>query len=389
MNDLINPDEEIHDSVLEMLNDSNLFPALKESEIGVSEYTKIPFSRLAALGTSFQPLTQAVQTAITGSGGSGIYFVNTNGKTMFQKNSTRNFVGSLMNIDGSVGGGQADLIQLACDPTMLFMAATLANIDKKLDTIQQMQQEMMDFLVLKEKSELKGSLNVLYDILKNYQYNWDNEMYKNSNHSQVLNIKKDAEDKIVFFRERIISKVNKKSFFHGNQSVKKQLEEVQEQFEFYQTALYILAFSSFLDLMLVENFGNEYLNSICEKLEEYSYQYRELYTTCYDKIENHFSSSVESTLLKGMSKATSAIGKVVEKMPVISKTQIDENLISAGDRINEYGIDKIRDKMNALIERQNNFVRPFIDSINAVNELHNRPVQLLIDKDNLYIGALA
>ena len=93
--------------------------------------------------------------------------------------------------------------------------------------------------------------------------------------------------------------------------------------------------------------------------------------------------------IKRMSKATSAIGKVVEKMPVISKTQIDENLISAGDRINEYGIDKIRDKMNALIERQSNFVRPFIDSINAVNELHNRPVQLLIDKDTLYIGALA
>lgn len=62
------------------LNDSNLFPVLKESEIGVSEYTKIPFSRLAALGTSFQPLTQAVQTAITGTGGSGIYFVNTHGK---------------------------------------------------------------------------------------------------------------------------------------------------------------------------------------------------------------------------------------------------------------------------------------------------------------------
>lgn len=371
------------------LNDSNLFPALKESEIGVSEYTKIPFSRLAALGSSFQPLTQAVQTAITGAGGSGIYFVNTHGKTMFQKNSTRSFIGSLMNRDGTVGGGQADLIQLACDPTMLFMAAALANIDKKLDTIQQMQQEMMDYLVLKEKSELKGSLNVLYDILKNYQYNWDNEMYKNSNHSQVLNIKKDAEDKIVFFRERIIFKVNKKSFLHGNQSVKKQLEEVQEQFEFYQSALYILAFSSFLDVMLVGNFGKEYLDSICEKLEEYSYQYRELYTTCYDEIEKYFSSSVESTLLKGMSKATSAIGKVVEKMPVISKTQIDENLISAGDRMNDYGIDKIRDKMNALIERQSNFVRPFIDSINAVNELHNRPVQLLIDKDNLYIGALA
>ena len=53
-----------------------------------------------------------------------------------------------------------------------------------------------------------------------------------------------------------------------------------------------------------------------------------------------------------MSKATSAIGKAVEKMPVISKTQIDENLILVGDRINEYGISKIRDRMNVLIDRQ-------------------------------------
>lgn len=53
-----------------------------------------------------------------------------------------------------------------------------------------------------------------------------------------------------------------------------------------------------------------------------------------------------------MSKATSAIGKAVEKMPVISKTQIDENLILAGNRINEYGISKIRDRMNVLIDRQ-------------------------------------
>lgn len=45
---------------------------------------------------------------------------------------------------------------LACDPTMLFMAAALANIDKKLDAIQDMQKEMMDFLVQKEKADLKG-----------------------------------------------------------------------------------------------------------------------------------------------------------------------------------------------------------------------------------------
>lgn len=49
-----------------------------------------------------------------------------------------------------VGGGQAQMIPFACDPTMLCMAAALANIDKKLDTIKEMQQEMMDILIRKE-----------------------------------------------------------------------------------------------------------------------------------------------------------------------------------------------------------------------------------------------
>ena len=99
----------------------------------------------------------AVQSAINGVGGSGFYYVDTAGKTMFQMKETGNFIGSLQTIGGMVGGGQAQMIPLACNPTMIFMAAVLSNIEKKLDTICDMQQEMMDFLVQKEKSELKGN----------------------------------------------------------------------------------------------------------------------------------------------------------------------------------------------------------------------------------------
>lgn len=93
---------------------------------------------------------------MSGAGRSGIYYVNTAGKTMFQMKGTNNFIGSLQTSTDMVGGGQAQMTPLACDPTMLFMAAALANIDKKLDAIQDMQKEMMDFLVQKEKADLKG-----------------------------------------------------------------------------------------------------------------------------------------------------------------------------------------------------------------------------------------
>ena len=133
-----------------MMNDASLCPVLEESKVGVSDYAKFPVSRLAALGTAFEPLAAAVQTAVNGAGGSGLYYVDTAGKTMFQMNGTNNFIGSLKTAGGMVGGGQVQMIPFACDPTMLCMAVALANIDKKLDTIKEMQQEMMDFPIRKE-----------------------------------------------------------------------------------------------------------------------------------------------------------------------------------------------------------------------------------------------
>lgn len=376
-------------AIMQMMSDSSAFPKLKESEVGVANYTPLSLSRLAAYGTAFQPLTTAIQTAVRGAGGSGIYYVNTAGKTMFQMKGTKKFIGSLQTPTGMVGGGQAQMTPLACDPTMLFMAAALANIDKKLDTIQNMQQEMMDFLVQKEKADLRGNLNFLLDIFNNYKYNWNNETYKTNNHIKVLDIRQEAEKKIAFYREQIIAKVNKKSLIHSDQTVNKQLQMVQDQFKDYQLALYLLGFSSFLEVMLLGNFDSDYLSSVSEKLDTYSLKYRELYTKCYDEIEGYSSTSVQSSMLKGIAKASTSVGKFVEKIPVVSKGQADEALIAAGEKLEEFNTDKLRKQMSSLIEHQSNAVRPFIENIDTVNELCNKPVKLLVDKDNLYIATTA
>lgn len=393
MSNIIKLNDEIQGSkdaaIMQMMSDSSAFPMLKESEVGVANYTPLSLSRLAAYGTAFQPLTTAIQTAVSGAGGSGVYYVNTAGKTMFQMKGTNNFIGSLQTSTGMVGGGQAQMTPLACDPTMLFMAAALANIDKKLDTIQNMQQEMIDFLVQKEKADLRGNLNFLLDIFNNYKYNWNNETYKTNNHIKVLDIRQEAEKKIAFYREQIIAKVNKKSLIHSDQTVNKQLQMVQDQFKDYQLALYLLGFSSFLEVMLLGNFDSDYLLSVSEKLDTYSLKYRELYTKCYDEIEGYSSTSVQSSMLKCIAKASTSVGKFVEKIPVVSKGQADEALIAAGEKLEEFNTDKLRKQMSSLIEHQSNAVRPFIENIDTVNELCNKPVKLLVDKDNLYIATTA
>ena len=141
--------------------------------------------------------------------------------------------------------------------------------------------------------------------------------------------------------------------------------------------------------MLLGNFDADYLTGISDKLEKYSLKYRELYTKCYDEIESYSSTSVQSSILKGVAKASTSVGKFVEKIPVISKGQADEALIAAGDKLDELNDGKLRKQMQSLIEHQSNSIRPFIENIDTVNELCNKPVQLLIDKDNLYISTIA
>ena len=127
------------------------------------------------LCVSFQPITQIVQTALNGSGGSGLYWVNTHGKKMHSFKNKPGYLGSLKNSNGTVGGGQAVLQQIPFDPTMMCMAFSLMSIEQKLDEICEIQKEILAFLEMKEKAKLKGNLNTLYDVLNNFKYNTDNE----------------------------------------------------------------------------------------------------------------------------------------------------------------------------------------------------------------------
>ncbi|HHU12797.1 MAG TPA: hypothetical protein GXZ64_06185 [Clostridiaceae bacterium] len=364
------------------------YPSILEEQANIAEYTKIPLLRLPALGVAFEPLAAAFQYAVSGGKAvSGLYqvVVPSGGHLATLKSGVGN-IGSVLNANNQIAG-QATLNPLVCNPTMLFMAVALANIDKKLDAIQEIQQELLDFLAQKERSELKGDLNYLADILNNYKYNWNNDKYKNNNHIKVLDIKQGAERKIDFYREQIKSKISKKTFFHSDQDVKKQLEKIRVEFKDYQLALYLYSFSSFLEVMLLENFESAYLDCITKKMEDYSFQYRELYSQCYDQIEKNSKTSIQSHLLTGLSVANRLAGEAIAKVPVISKTQIDETLIQTGDKLWAFGSKRIEQTLKLLIEKQSSCIIPFVENIKEVNRLYNQPIELVFDKENLYIGA--
>mgnify|MGYP003290728537 FL=1 len=373
--------------LLKAMSATELTPLEVKNEISVQTYSKIPLSRLTALGTGFEPVVSAIQQVTShGQATSGFYKVTIpKGTHLAQFKEKSGFLGTAVGEHGIVG--QAQLNPLLCDPTMLLVAAALANIDKKLDAIQEVQQEMLDFLTQKEKSALKADLNFLMDIQNNYKYNWNSEKYKAANHAKVLDIRQEAARQIDFYQEQIKKQLGKKALLHSDHDVQKMLEKVQGEFKEYQLALYIYGFAYFLEVVLQENYEKAYLSAIAKRIDEMAFQYREFYSLAYSQIENLSKSSLQAHLFGGLSAINKGAGTAIAKIPGINKSQIDETLIEAGERIGAYKNRRVQTTMQQLLERQSSCVRPFIDNINAVNRLYNEPVTLIFNHDTLYLGS--
>ena len=375
--------------ILQAMMNVEVPSVMAEPDLKMRNATRIPLSDLSALGVAFHPLSAAIQTAVNGSGGSGIYFVNTMGKQMFHAGGSTEYIGALKSSTGAVGGGQARMTALACDPTMLFMAAALINIEKKLDTIQQTQEEILQFLEEKERATLQGNLNVLGDVARNFKYNWKNEKYKTNKHIIVQQIKKEAEASIILYREQIGKRLNKRSLIHSDLEVRSTLKKLQAQFQDHQLALYLFAYSAFLEVMLLGNFSEGYLNNVEQSITDYSYQYRTLYTKCYDLMKDYSKSSVQAGILSGLSAASKFMGNAIAKVPVISKSQLDENLIEAGSLLGTQGEQRAVVALSGLIQTRANVTVPFVENIRVINNLYNKPVQYRIDRDSIYVQQVA
>ena len=358
-------------------------PTITEMSLKKVKYEKYSIKNLAALGVASEPVISAMQKLGEKTGKSGIYRVNTKGMEMFE--SKGGYIGSLKAADGNVVGGQAIMEPLQCDPTMIFMSVALMTIENKLDEIKSIQQEMLDFVKAKEKAKIRGNLNTLIDVLNNYKFNCDNEKYKNNKHILVQDIKRNSEQSILLYRDLIQTMLSKKELMHSDQEIKSKIKKLGENLTEYQLALYLYSFSSFLEVMLLENFNKNYINEIKEKISEYEFNYRELYTKCYNEIESSTEKSIQTILTKGLANASKETGELISKIPFISKGQVDEFFINSGNKIKKLNEKRNDKNIQKIVENSIKGVNPFIEYLNKVSIIYNEPIEILMDNNNLYL----
>ena len=75
------------------------------------------------------------------------------------------------------------------------------------------------------------------------------------------------------------------------------LDQIQDDFKDYQLSLYLFGFAYFLEVVLQENFNENYLESISAKIDLLDKQYQELYTNAFAELEARSKSSIQSRVL--------------------------------------------------------------------------------------------
>lgn len=254
--------------------------------VDIGDFQKIPFAELAGLGgliaeliPQFRTVTETINIPMEG------LFRAINPKTgevmpdlMYKsKQVAEAFVGSLKHANGEFD--QAAFVKVpgvkevttsvaAINPATLMIAAGIMAMSKKLDNIQEGQKNIMGFLEKDKESKLKGDLTFLLDVFKKYRLNWSNSTFRNTQYNKTQDIEQEAEHNIDFYRSMLSGELKKKKFLVSKLDVKKNMQKLIENFSNYRLAIYIYAFASYLEIILLENFNADFLKSISEKIKD-------------------------------------------------------------------------------------------------------------------------
>ena len=367
--------------LIERLMEVEYVPNLDLKTYDLDDVPSFPIKNLASLGSIGKPLTEII-AKVSASGGSGLYYVNTAGKTMFK--SGGGYIGSLKALNGAVGGGQAIMTPFVLNPASLASACTVMAIEHKINQITEGQKEISDFLIYKEQAKIQANINTLLEVLNDYKYNTSNEKYKNNKHILVQSIKNESEQSILLIESLIESKTNKKVGIHFNGKVKDFIKASIDRLNDLQLGVYQYAFSSFLEIMLLENFDEKYIDSIIKSINAHKGKYESLCLKVKEKARELSETSLQSGIVKGNSKLISGTGSLIEKV-FITRNHLGEKMIERGKKIEEKVDAKIDKRVDLISDCNGKLTEPFEKTLEIIKMIESNNYSIAFDKSNIYL----
>lgn len=360
--------------------DIEYLPAIQREEKTLG-LRKVSLDDVVNLSNTFKPIIEKI---LTGENSGGLAYVKMpkNAKLLTKK-VTGNNIGTYVMEGSNKIAGQAELISIPVSPADMFMTVAMARIESKLNEIRETQIEILDFLKNKEKSKFRGNLNTLISINDNYKFNMKNEKYKTNKHILVQQIKNEAEQGIVFYRTSIEGRISSDKFIIRNNDINKNLKALNDEFAEYQLSLYLYSFSSYLEVLLMDNYNSQYLNKIYSNITNKSHNYRTLYTKGYNFIDKQCKKSVEKILMKGINNADGLINDLAKKSPLkITKGKSSK----FKNFLNKNLVENTEKQLKEFTHNHNSKIQVFIDQIKTVEKIYSNDIEVYVDQHNLYLS---
>jgi hypothetical protein len=144
----------------------------------------------------------------------------------------------------------------------------------------------------------------------------------------------------------------------------------------------VYSFSSYLEVIFLENFKPEYLNAINENIKNFPLKYSELFTECFERINEHAYSSIQSKIYKG----PLHVGRKILGIDPDVKKALISAYIDIKEKSHLDNIERTMVNFKQSLENQNEQIAPFVENINTINKLYNQPLELVFNNEIVYIG---
>lgn len=343
---------------------------------------KIPFTEIAALGGSFAGVASTLATPAA----EGVYrcvFPNGVKGTLAMAKDGSGALGTIMNETGIAGQARWIPIDKAVGPALIeatLIAVAVIAVVKQINDIKDGQKAIIEILERDKKSQLLADYDILSSYMVDYRFYWESDADIVVNLNQVKSIKRNAMKDIRSYEEQIKGMLVAKKNLLKMKTASQKIGDMLDRFVHYKLALHVFALSQYMEVMLSKNFQAEYLNKISDEIREYAYNFRDLYTSCYDKIESLKAAAVTTQVASNVANVSKTVGNFIGKIPVVSKGPVDEFLIGVGDLISEAEKEQMRKTMEFFIQYKDSGLTPLAEHIEMINSISNRPTLMVYDK---------
>lgn len=303
------------------------------------------------------------------------------------------YLGTIMN-NGIVGQARWNpvdsvsttrVLTAPISPLNVFMAAAMIEMNRKLNQIQKTGEEILSYQKEKDRAEQEANFEELEDIYNKFKYNVQNEEWKRLKYIDVQSIRRQTSAQMKLLQTQINKSMDRHDPIHNSQQTSQMVQKVQSDFQLYRLAVFLYSFATFLEILLQGNFSKEFLESVRADINERSIRYREFYTECYSKLEHSSKTTVKSKLLKGLAKASGDAGRAIHKIPIIEKGPLDEALVSAEKSVSYYDRQQTEKGLQSFRDNMRSGAGQFADGIEQLSKLYNSPLEVLVDKNNMYL----